>query len=202
MAEQATTPQNYIRQSFQNPEFVQKLWCAEDVFSTILYHAVKECSVNDNNSPLSICCDYLIDYVCVYFIKKPSDFLYIFQDFKDAEEKTIFMNLYFQNYLVHSTIIHALLNNPVIIEMIGNHHDWIEYPLKYRATKLIQNAPIGSLTTADLFPTKLDLPKEIKDYLLSCAYAENKLAETDIIYFKTNFARSYEMLTQAKQSKK
>ncbi|CAI3929153.1 unnamed protein product [Commensalibacter communis] len=202
MSNQSPASQYYISSAFQNPEFVQQLWCKEDKISSILCHAVKECSVNNSDSPLSICCDYLIDYICVCLINKPSDFIHIFQDFEEAEDKTTFMNLYFQNYLVHSTVTNALLSNHKIIEAIGDYHSWIEYPLKYRATKLIQNAPAGSLTTNDLFPTELDLPHELKDYLLSCAYAENKLTETDIIYFKTNFARSYEMLTQAKQGKK
>lgn len=103
---------------------------------------------------------------------------------------------------MHFTVTNALLNNHKIIEAIGDYHSWIEYPLKYRATKLIQNAPTGSLTTNDLFPTELDLPEEVKDYLLSWAYAENKLVETDIEYFQTHYTRSYEMLKQVKQSKK
>lgn len=89
------TAQNYIRTAFQNQELVQQLWCKENEISTILSHAIKEYSVNTNNNPLSICCDYLIDYVCVYLIKKPSDFLYIFTDFDQAKDKIIFMNLYF-----------------------------------------------------------------------------------------------------------
>lgn len=200
MEKQTPTPQQYIQTAFQNAEFVQHLWCQENQISTILSHAVKECSVN-NNSPLSICCDYLIDYVCVYLIKKPSDFLYIFSDFDQAQDKITLMNLYFQNYLTPNMVTHALLENISLIEQIGEYQYWIEYPLKFRATKLIQSAPLGSLSINDLFPAELNLPEELKDYLLSWAFAENKLAETDIEYFKTHYTRSYEMLKQAKQGK-
>lgn len=200
MEKQTPTPQQYIQTAFQNAEFVQHLWCQENQISTILSHAVKECSVN-NNSPLSICCDYLIDYVCVYLIKKPSDFLYIFSDFDLAQDKITFMNLYFQNYLTNNMVTHALLENVSLIEQIGEYQYWIEYPLKFRATKLIQSAALGSLSINDLFPAELNLPEELKDYLLSWAFAENKLAETDIEYFKTHYTRSYEMLKQAKQGK-
>ncbi|EUK18402.1 hypothetical protein [Commensalibacter papalotli (ex Servin-Garciduenas et al. 2014)] len=202
MEKQPPTSQQYINTAFQNPEFVQQLWCEEDKISTILSHAVKECSVNENNSPLSICCDYLIDYVCVYLVKKPSDFIYIFASFDQAKDKITFMNLYFQNYLTHNTVTYALLKNITLINEIGEYQYWIEYPLKFRATKLIQNASQGSLTITALFPTELDLPEEMKDYLLSWAFVENKLAETDIEYFRTHYARSYEMLKQAKQNNK
>lgn len=202
MKKQNLTSQQYIQTAFQNPEFVQQLWCQENQISTILSHAVKECSVNNNNSPLSICCDYLIDYVCVYLIKKPSDFLYIFTDFDQPQDKITFMNLYFQNYLTHNTITHALLQNITLIEQIGEYQYWIEYPLKFRATKLIQTAPLGTLNVDDLFPSELNLSNEMKDYLLSWAFAENKLAQADIEYFQAHYTRSYEMLKQAKESKK
>lgn len=202
MEKQTPTSHQYINTAFQNPEFVQQLWCEEDKISTILSHAVEECSVNDNNSPFSVCCDYLIDYVCVYLIKKPSDFLYIFAKFDDAKNKITFMNLYFQNYLTQITVTYALLKNITLINEIGEYQYWIEYPLKFRATKLIQNASLGSLTITDLFPTELDLPEEMKDYLLSWAYAENKLTKKDITYFEAHYARSYELLRQAMQNNK
>lgn len=200
MEKKSLNAQDYINTAFQNSHFIDQLWCDEEKISIILSNAIKGCSVNDNN-PQSICCDYFIDYICVSLIKKPSDFLYIFKDFQEAEDKITLMNLYFQNYLTNPIITNALLDNHSVIEQIGDYHYWIEYPLKFRATKLIQKAPLASLTLQDLFPTELPLPEDIKDYLLSCAYAENKLAETEIDYFQQNFSRSYEMLTQTKQRK-
>ncbi|MDI2089773.1 hypothetical protein [Commensalibacter oyaizuii] len=200
MKSQENYMQSLIHSAFRNPSAIDELWCCERKISSILNLAVTQCSSIQNENAFSTCCDYFIEYICIFLIKKPSDFLYIFTDFTSQKHKNLFMNLYFQNYLTNSLITNSLLDNTNIIQCIGEHSKWIEYPLKYRAAQHIPNAENKSLEIHHLYPLSLELSDSLKEYLVSWAFEDDKLSDKAIEYFQNTFPKQYDLLNNKKQN--
>jgi len=180
---------------YRKPNKMKELWLDEKAFSKTLLIALNVEKHDGVTRNLDLCADYFIDFTSVFLIKHKTDILKCLCEIKKTPLRTKFMNRFLSNDLVLIKIVFDLLEDEALIEKIGDYNDWISYPLRLRAGKVIESAVDGSVEVADIVPVNLDLCNFTKEYLLSWAYEERKLSEEGEIYFKTSFAKKYDMLS-------
>jgi hypothetical protein len=188
--------------SYRNPKLTQSIWRSKERISSALFYALDNCGFEDSaKTSKSDACNYFIDYISVFLIKKPIDLIYIFSGFgcgkKDKLLKSRFMKMYFSNYLVDNYVISAIFEEDAL-ENIGDYEEWVDIPLRMRAKEIIERSKDGSLSCDDLIPKNIRMEDYIQEYILAWAFEENKLSAEGIAYFSEKFNKKFLMLSRIK----
>ena len=184
---------DFLLPYYRNHGAMRVFWADKIQFSRTVSN-VLDVDFNGATTMLAECARFFIDFTSVFLISSPSDVLDVLSEIKNAEKQTIFMKQFFGNRLVANELIFALLDDIETVKQIGNHDQWIEYPLRLRANSLIFSARPGELSWSDLFPERLKIEDFLQEYLLAWAFEEGKLSPDGIAYFSEKFPKKFEML--------
>ena len=200
MTEFTETSELDVMNSYRNSELIQGIWCSKERTSSALFYALDNCRFEDNTkTSKSDACNYFIDYISVFLIKKPTDFIYVFSSFgvrkKDKLLKNRFMKMYFSNYLVDNHVINSIFEGDVL-ENIGGYEELVDIPLRMNVKSMIERSRDNSLSYDDLIPKNIKIEDYMQEYILAWAFEENKLSAEGITYFSEKFNKKFLMLSK------
>lgn len=189
-----------IKDLYRDSRGMRQLWCNHDAFSKTALDAINIYPRGEERTSTSAAAEFFIDYTNVFLIKKPEDFLYIFKRFKKIDDRSKFMNTYFENNLIDQITQEALLHDESTISQIGNSEEWIDLPIRLRASKLIENSHSDSLDVETILPNIGSIGSMTIEYILSWAFEESKLSARGVEFFQRNHPKKYAHLVEIKNN--
>ena len=187
-----------LKDFYGNPSLIEDAWCFQSLFSMAALEAVTVCEQASGRTSNVVEAEYFIDYMNVFLIKKPLDFLYVMKVFEKQNSKVILMQKFNKCLLAKQNISIALLDDVETIKKIGEHKEWIDLPLQFRAKKLIYAENGKNIDIFDLLPKDIEISQLISEYILSWAFEEDRLNPNAVAYFEEKHPKKFKMLTNIK----
>ena len=176
---------------------MRDLWKQREKFSLVFRHALHLEYLNPITS-LDEYARFFLDFTAATLIASVDDLVDV-ASLVEGDERSSFMSFFVENRLVSDQIIFDLLDAPDKVDEIGLADEWIDYPVRLRAGKIIFAAEPESISTDQLIPRGVGVDDFLKQYLLSWAYEEGKLSSEGIDFFRLNFRRKFDSLTAIKK---
>lgn len=186
----------------RNPQLMNSFWKYPQAFSESLCLAAHIKYGGKNRSKNIQDIIYFIEFTILHLLHSPVDVLSAIKYRQENESIDAFLSELVKHPFISETLVLQLLHSDQFLKETEGCDDWLDWPLRLHAKRLLSSSAPRRYSTDSLIPCGVSRNRFISEYILSWAFEADRLSDDGIAVYSQEFPKKYKMLINIKTHKK